>query len=354
MRRFGLAAGFLAVALGVAGCGSGGFTGVYDLPLPGGADVGSHPYTVTADFTDVLDLVPQAAVKVNEVAVGRVTGISLPPGGWTAQVTLLVNGDVHLPGNAIAWLGQTSLLGEKYVELGGPTGTPATGALTNGAVIPVDRTSRSPEVEEVLGALSLLLNGGGIGQLQTITRQLNDTLSGNEPQIRALLGNINTTVANLNAHRTDITDAIDGVNRLSATLASRDQQIGTVLDNLTPGLSVLDQQRDQLVGMLTALDTLSGVAVSTINASQADLVNDLKQLTPTLQRLADAGQHLPQALQALFTYPFTDAVLPDIRGDYLNVYLNLAALGDPKITPPITPQSTTTTGPVVPLSSIGG
>ena len=51
---------------------------MYDLPLPGGADVGAHPYTVTAQFTDVLDLVPQAAVKVNDVAVGRVQSITLP------------------------------------------------------------------------------------------------------------------------------------------------------------------------------------------------------------------------------------------------------------------------------------
>ena len=53
-------AGVAAMAL--AGCGSAGFSGVYNLPLPGGADLGDHPYTVTAEFADVLDLVPQAAV----------------------------------------------------------------------------------------------------------------------------------------------------------------------------------------------------------------------------------------------------------------------------------------------------
>ena len=352
MRSVKLAVAGLAVGFAVAGCGWSG--NIYDVPLPGGADLGGHPYQVTADFADVLDLVPQSAVKVNEVAVGRVTRISLPAGGWTAQVTMLVNGDVHLPANAIAWIGQTSLLGEKYVELGAPTGQPGTGTLAGGAVIPVDRTSRSPEVEEVLGALSLLLKGGGIGQLQTITKQLNNALRGNEPQLRALLGNINTTMANLDAHRQDISDAIDGVNRLAATLASRNQQEGTVLDNLTPGLSVLNQQRDQLVGMLNSLDTLSGVAVNTINASQADLVADLENLRPILQNLADAGQNLPQALQILLTYPFTDAVLSDIKGDYLNVYLSLAATPGTQITPPIKPLSPTKTGPVLPLTSVGG
>lgn len=353
MRRLAIAVCAASIGLVVAGCGPTGFTGVYDLPLPGGADVGSHPYQVTAQFADVVDLVPQAAVKVNEVAVGRVTRISLPAGGWTARVSMLVNGDVRLPANAIAWLGQTSLLGEKYVELGAPAGQPAIGRLADGAVIPVDRTSRSPEVEEVFGALSMLLNGGGVAQLQSITRQLNSALHGNEPQIRALLTNIDATVADLDAHRTDISAAIDGVNRLSATLAGRDQQIGTVLDDLAPGLGVLDQQRDQLVGMLDALDTLSGVAVRTINASKDDLVADLDALAPTLRRLADAGSTLPHALQVLFTYPFTDAVLPAIRGDYLNVYLSIAAINPTTITPPITPLSGQQR-PVVPLTGAGG
>ncbi|MGN6636807.1 MAG: hypothetical protein ACTHJ6_15310, partial [Oryzihumus sp.] len=43
--------------------------GAYDLPLPGGAAQGGDVYHVTAEFADVLDLVPQSAVKVNEVTV---------------------------------------------------------------------------------------------------------------------------------------------------------------------------------------------------------------------------------------------------------------------------------------------
>ena len=325
----------LALAFLVAGCGTGGFTGLYNLPLPGGADLGSHPYTVTAQFQDVLDLVPQAAVKVNDVAVGRVSAIDLPPGRWTANVTMQINGSVTLPANATAGLRQSSLLGEKYVELAAPQ--QPEGVLANGAVIPFSRTNRNPEVEEVFGALSMLLNGGGIGQLRTISQQLNDALSGNEPQIRAALASIDDVVTNLDAHRQDITDALDGLNRLAATLSARDTQIGQVLDTLTPGLRVLSQQRSQLVTMLDSLDTLSGVAVHTINASKTDLVADLNSLAPTLRQLANAGQALPQALQVLLTYPFTDAVLPAIRGDYLNVYLSVTAPPGTTIVPPLPP-----------------
>jgi phospholipid/cholesterol/gamma-HCH transport system substrate-binding protein len=322
----------------LAGCGSGGFGGIYSIPLPGGADLGSHPYQVTARFADALDLVPQSAVKVNDVSVGRVTGISLPQGSWTASVTMLINGSVRLPANAIAQVEQSSLLGEQFVALSAPPGVPATGTLANGAVIPEYRTTANVTVEEVLGALSLLLNGGGIDQLHTITTELTVALKGDAPQIRSLLTRLHTLLANLNAHRGDIMTALDGLNALSATLAARDRQIGNVLDHLTPGLRVLADERDQLVTMLNSLHALSGVAVATINASQTDLVNDLRLLTPTLTELADAGQSLPLALQVLLTYPFTDQVLNDVQGDYLNIYLKVAAPKGTVVIPPVQPN----------------
>src|SRR5205085_3025292 len=75
----------LAATLLLSACG---FPGVYDMALPGGADVGSHPYQVKAVFQDVLDLVPNAGVRVNDVPVGRVTAIGLAPGTWHAEVTM--------------------------------------------------------------------------------------------------------------------------------------------------------------------------------------------------------------------------------------------------------------------------
>jgi phospholipid/cholesterol/gamma-HCH transport system substrate-binding protein len=325
----------------VAGCSSGGFNGIYSIPLPGGASLGSHPYRVTAQFADVGDLVPQSAVMVNDVAVGRVTRIFLPPRSWTANVTMLVNGNVHLPANAIAEIAQSSLLGEQYVALAAAPGAASGSRLLNNAVIPVSRTTANATVEEVLGALSLLLNGGGINQLHTITTQLDAALTGNAPQIRSLLVQLHTLLVNLNAHRDLIKTALDGLDTLSATLAARDRQIGHVLDDLTPGLKVLADQRAQLVAMLNSLHRLTGVAVSTINASQANLVSDLRGLEPTLRKLADAGQNLPLALQVLLTYPFTNQVLKDVKGDYLNAYLSIQAASGTTVIPPVRPHSRT-------------
>jgi phospholipid/cholesterol/gamma-HCH transport system substrate-binding protein len=315
--------GVLIVVLLVGGCGSGGFSGLYSTPLPGGADLGDHPYEVTAQFADVLDLVPQASVKVNDVAVGRVDKIELAPDTRSAMVSMRVNGDVKLPANSYADLRQSSLLGEKFVELREPTGQDATGTLTDGAVIPLARTNRNPEVEEVLGALSLLLNGGGVNQLRDITRELNKALTGNEAEIRALLSRVDQLATELDSQKGDIIRAIDGLNRLSSTLVGQTANLSNALENLAPGLAVVTQQRDQLVGMLQSLDALSGVAVDTVNKSKDQLIDNLKALTPTLTKLAEAGQNLPTALKILPTYPLPDVAGDVVKGDYANVRARL-------------------------------
>lgn len=360
----GLVAGLAAV---LSGCGSGG---LYDVPLPGGADIGDRPFRVIAHFGDVLDLVPQASVKVNDVAVGRVDRISLAEDNTTAVVELLVNGDIRLPANAAADLRQSSLLGEKYISLRAPAD--GQGALGDGAVIPIDRTNRNPEIEEVLGALSLLLNGGGVGQLQNIVREVNAAMSGNEAEIRSFLSSVDTLVRDLDGQKGDITRAIDSLNRLSGTLSAQTDQIATALDHLAPGLKVVTEQRDQLVTMLGALDRLSATAVDTVNRSRADLVEDLKLLAPTLQKLADSGANLPNALQLLLTYPFTDYTVNAIKGDFTNVDVvfdldlsvlldNINSSSSPFLTlpgvggvPPPTPSLPGLPTVPVPQSSAGG
>src|SRR5690625_5058703 len=102
-----------AAVLVLAGCGIGG--DLYNAPLLGGADTGSNPISISAEFDDVLDLVPQSDVKVDNVAVGRITSVELSHGGHSAHVEMLVRRDVKLPAGTTARRKQTSLLGEKDV-----------------------------------------------------------------------------------------------------------------------------------------------------------------------------------------------------------------------------------------------
>ncbi|GAA1878496.1 MCE family protein [Pseudonocardia ailaonensis] len=319
MRRARLAAALVTATFLLGGCGvfSGGLRGV---DLPGGADLGSDPYDITIEFPDVVDLVPQSLVKVADVSVGTVCSIDVDPTTWNARVTVAVNRDVRLPANTEARVRTTSLLGEKFVDLAAPA-QGGTGTLANGATIPISRAGRAVEVEEVFGALSMLLNGGGVAQIKTISTELNKALDGREPQVRSLLDNLNTLVGALDDKKGEITRALDAINRLSATLNDRRPQIANALDNLGPGLAELESQRGQLVDMLRSLDRLSGTATDTVNRSRDDVLADLKALQPTLSKLAESGQDLPDSLQLLGSFPFTDAATDAFAGDYANLYV---------------------------------
>ncbi len=299
----------------VAGCQS-----AYDLPLPGGAARGGNVFRVTAEFADVLDLVPMSSVKVNEVTVGSVESIEV--NGWTARVTLRLPDSVKLPDNAVAEIRQTSLLGEKYVQLAPPTENP-TGQLSNGDNIPLNRTGRNPEVEEVLSAMSLLLNGGGVAQLKIIESELNNALRGNSASIKDVIAQLDTFVGGLDQQKGEIVRAIDNIDKLAASLAAQKDQLGTIIDQLPAGLKILADQRQQLTTMLKALSDLGAVGTKVIQESKADTLADLAALGPILTQLNAAGDSFPKSLQLLLTYPFPDSAATTVKGDFTNLRVTL-------------------------------
>jgi phospholipid/cholesterol/gamma-HCH transport system substrate-binding protein len=301
------------VALALGGCT---VPAASDVPLPGGAPDGPA-YRVTAEFADVLDLVPQAAVKVDDVTVGSVEKIWLS--GWTARVRLRVGRNVDLPANASAAVRQTSLLGEKYVALSKPTTESARGRLADGAVIPLARTRRSAEVEEVLAALGLLLNGGGLAHLKTINTELGTALAGREDAARDVLSQLDTFVGGLDQQKADLVRAISALDRLSGHLSAQRAVIGTALDALGPGLTVLADQRTQLTAALTALGDLGVVGTRVVNQSRDDLLANLRALQPILQQLSRAGEDLPRSLDFLLSFPFPPNVTGAIVGDFVNL-----------------------------------
>ena len=296
--RFGILATVVAVAL--SGCGF----SPYKLPLPGGADLGDHPYTVKVEFRDALDLVPQSGVRVNDVSVGKVTDITLKD--WHAVVTVQINGDTRLPDDAEATIRQTSLLGEKFVSIESPKGG-GTGRLSNGDLIPLERSGRNPELEEILSAQSLLFNGGGLEKTNTIVREFNKALEGNEPQIKELFKSSETFITVLDDNKAAILDALEKIDRLSVATLKQRKSINSALDDIPPALRILDSQRDELVRMLKAFDRLSSVATSVIRRSKSDTMKDLRRLGPVLRELANAGDSIANAF-TLLTYPFPDSL----------------------------------------------
>jgi phospholipid/cholesterol/gamma-HCH transport system substrate-binding protein len=339
------------VAMGLSACDA----SVYSLPLPGGPDTGEDPMTVKVEFADVLDLVPQSTVKVNDVSVGKVADIDLQ--GYQALVTLEIRRDVELPDNAVAELRQTSLLGEKFVQLSAPAEGASANPLDDGDTIPIERAGRNPEVEEVLGALSLLLNGGGVAQLKTITQELNSALEGREDSARSVLRNLRTFTGQLDENKADIVDAIESLNRLAVEAEKQLPTIDKALDELPSALDSIDRQRDDLVEMLASLDQLSSVAVDVIARSKGATITSLQRLDPVLTQLAASGDDFTNAFHVFLTYPFVDEVVgrdPQVaRNLHMGDYTNLSITLDVDLTGiPTTIPTTLPTEACIPLSAL--
>jgi phospholipid/cholesterol/gamma-HCH transport system substrate-binding protein len=303
----------------LSGCGAlRDFRGANTFPLPGTKGGGPGHYTIQVQMPDVQNLQQNSRVRVNDVTVGNVTKIERQ--GWHALLTMTIDRDVDLPANATATLGQTSVLGSLHIELAAPRGVAPQGKLHNGSVIPMSSAGAYPSTEQTLGALSLMLNGGGLGQIQDLNKSLSTAFTGREQDLRSLIGQLDKFVAYVNDQKDDIIAAATSLNNLAVQFAEQKPVIDKALKALPEALSVLKDERKNLADALDQVGKFGALAADSINQTKTNLIKELKDIGPVLQSAADAGPALTRALDLFVTLPFPKSMVEKIvRGDYLNV-----------------------------------
>jgi phospholipid/cholesterol/gamma-HCH transport system substrate-binding protein len=315
LRALASCAMVLAALAGLSGCG---WRGLNSLPLPGTAGGGPGSYTIQAELPNVTNLQPNSRVRVADVTVGNVTKVELQ--GWHALLTMTLNGDVDLPANATVKLGQTSLFGSLHVELAPPTDAPPQGKLHDGSLIPLSAAGTYPSTEQTLAAISLVLNGGGVGQVQDITQALSTAFAGRADDLRSLIGQLDKYVGYLNDQKDDIIAAADSLNNLVGQIAAQKPVVDKALRTIPDALAVLDDQRQTIADAITELGKFSALTADSVNQTKGALVEELTDVGPVLKSLADAGPALTRALGVLPTIPFPkDTLTKWNRGDYANL-----------------------------------
>jgi phospholipid/cholesterol/gamma-HCH transport system substrate-binding protein len=330
--------GFRTVAVGsgavlLAGCQ---FGGLNSLNMPGTKGHGPGSYSVTVELPDVATLPQNSPVMVDDVTVGSVSGVEAvqkPDGSFYAAVKLSLENNVNLPANATAKVAQTSLLGSQHIDLAPPADGPATGKLSDGSNIPLNRTGRYPTTEEVLSSLGVVVNKGNLGALQDITDEAYAAVAGRAGSFVNLVPRLAELTASLNQQTNDIIAAADGLNRFSGILANSKDSLGRALDSLPAALRVLNDNRTNIVDAFGALRSFATVASNILAQTKVDFAADLKSLYPVVKSLADNSDDFVSALQLLPTFPFSTKYLRNaVRGDYLNVFvtfdLTLRRLGE--------------------------
>ena len=312
------AAAALIMILAMAGVSGCGWRGMNSLPLPGTQGNGPGSFVIQAQMPDVNNIQPNSRVRVADVTVGHVTKIERQ--GWHALVTMRLDGDVSLPANATAKIGTTSLLGSYHIELGPPKEQAPQGRLRDGSLIPLSHGGAYPSTEQTLAALSLVLNGGGLGQIQDITEALSTAFRGREHDLRSLIGRLDTFTGYLNEQSGDIIAATDSLNRLVGKFAEQQPVLDRALATIPDALAVLNDERATLVEAADQLSKFSALTADSVIKTKANLINELRQLGPVLESLANAGPSLTRSLSLLATFPFPNETFENFqRGDYANL-----------------------------------
>ena len=298
------------------------FHGLNSLPLPGAVGRGPDANIYHVELANVITMESNSPVLIDDVVVGSVGPMTVKD--WHADVQISVKHDVVIPANVQASIGQTSLLGSMHLELNPPLGQSGVGRLRPGATIPLSRSSTYPSTEQTLSSLSLVLNGGGLGQIGEIIHNFSAALAGRGGAVRDLINRFDTLIGTLDEQRDNIVASIQALDQIGGTFAAQREVITQALRQVPPALDVLIKERPRLTAALDGLRKFSNTATGLINDTQADLVRNLKNLEPTVKGLADAGPDIDTALAALTVFPFTQNFVDRaVRGDYFNLHVIL-------------------------------
>jgi phospholipid/cholesterol/gamma-HCH transport system substrate-binding protein len=302
-----------AVLVAGAGCSSG--PTMRDLPMPG-TGVSGDTIVLKAEFDEALNLAEGAPVKVNGVDSGKVTGITVED--FVAQVSMDVKTDARIREGATARLRYTTPLGELFVDVDNP----AQGeVLVDDATLERDVTDTAPTVEDALSQASLLINGGGLSQLQIITDELNTALGGNEENVRGLLDRASVFLTEANATTSSIDQVLGSLNSLSKTLTAREDLINRAMTDIRPAARVLREATPEFTRLLRAVEEFSDAANDTVSATRTQLLNLLSEVEPVLAELSANRGRFNEMLASIVRA--ADAARTAVPGDYLNIALDL-------------------------------
>lgn len=286
-----------------------------DLPLPG-TGVSGETITVVADFDEALNLATGATVKVDGVDAGRVQAVTTED--FRAEVEMVIRTSAELRQGATARLRYSTPLGELFVDVENPDGG---SLLADGSELDEAFTSTAPTVEDALAQASLLVNGGGLAQLQTVTEELRAAIGGREDTVRSVLRRSTDVLDQLDAATGDLDRALRSLDSLAGTLAERQETIEGVLADVRPAARALTRSTPELSELLDEVESFAGVADATVRATREDLLTALRLAGPVLQELADTGPDYGDSLEQLVELgEVLQGVAP---GDYLNISFDL-------------------------------
>jgi phospholipid/cholesterol/gamma-HCH transport system substrate-binding protein len=268
-----------------------------------------EPQTVVAQFADASPLLVGNDVKVDGVAVGQVTAMSVVDGHADVSFTVDERA-LPLHTDATADVRPVSLLGERFLDIG--RGTASAPVLPAGGVIPLSHTTQSTDLDQVLNVLDH--NTGDA--LAALVTMLGQGMQGNGADVADTIKALAPAMTDadglarvLNEQNTTLNSLVDHVAPVAQSLAqdngrTLDSLVGSTHDLLgvTAGRQQqLQQTLSQLPGTLSeARSTLAQLA-GTANAATPALA-DIRPVTQNLTAISDEITRFTESADPALTH----------------------------------------------------
>jgi phospholipid/cholesterol/gamma-HCH transport system substrate-binding protein len=271
------------------------------------------PKTITAYFTTATAIYPSDEVRVSGVKVGNIK--SIEPQGTQAKMTLEVDRDVPIPAGAKAIVVAPNLVAARYVQLS-PAYRDSGPVMSDGAVIPVERTAVPVEWDEVKTQLMRLATdlGPKSGVSGTSVGHFIDSaanaLDGNGDKLRQTLGQLSGVARILANGSGNIVDIIKNLQTFVAALRDSNVQIVQFNERLATLTSVVNDSKSDLDAALTDLSTAVGEVQRFVAGTRNQTSEQIARLADVTQNLVDHHMALENVLHGA----------PNALGNFFNDY----------------------------------
>ena len=266
-----------------------------DLPVIGGGA------SYSAALTEAGGIKPDDDVRVAGVKVGKVTGVDLEDGaeGRHVRVDFTITEAVHFGPATSASVRMKTILGEKYLALE-PKGA---GQMEEDTQIPLARTVSSYDVIDAFSDLTTTTERIDTKQLATSLDVLATEFKDSPAHVKATLDGLSRLSRTVASRDAELTSLLQRANSVSGLVQSRNQQVQTLIGDADLLMLELAKRREDIRTLFTNTTALANQLTALSQENRAQLKPALDELHQTLTLLQKHDADLQKTIQLMA--PFT-------------------------------------------------
>lgn len=264
---------------------------VQSLPLVGGGDHYKAAFSEAGGLRDGDD------VRIAGVKVGKVTGIDLA--GDHVLVDFRITEDVAFGARTGASVRMKTLLGQKYLALE-PAGS---GQLKQGSEIPLDRTVSSYDVVNAFTDLAQTAERIDTDQLAKSLDVMATEFKDSPPHVRAALNGLTRLSRTIASRDAELKRLLASAHAVTGTVAERNKALETLIKDADLLMEELNARRDAIHTLFTNTSAMAQQVTALVRENRAELKPALDQLTKVLAVLQKHEKDLNDTIAAMA--PFT-------------------------------------------------